>query len=172
MNVILRSVYCSFRREIKPYQRYEVESRVLGWDEKWMYIGSWFLSRSRGKDGKKEVLASALSKYVVKKGRLTVGPARVLEASGYLPERPAGDSGEVEDGEPSNENDGVTATVVPEAASTVLVDIKEGEEPATVQGQWDYEAIQRQRLEGLQVVKAFTALDLDVLQEFERAVLP
>lgn len=34
---------CSFRREIKLYEKYEIWSRVLCWDEKWLYIVSHFV---------------------------------------------------------------------------------------------------------------------------------
>ncbi|KAI1614719.1 hypothetical protein EDD37DRAFT_410561 [Exophiala viscosa] len=85
--VILGSVHTSFHREIKPYERYEVRSRVLGWDKKWIVIGSWFIRPAR--KGKEEVvLASSLSKYVVKKGRFTVAPERCLTTAGWLPAKP------------------------------------------------------------------------------------
>lgn len=85
--IILGSVHTSFHREIKPYELYEVRSRVLGWDKKWVVIGSWFIRPAR--KGKEEVvLASALSKYVVKKGRFTVSPERVLTTAGWLPAKP------------------------------------------------------------------------------------
>lgn len=86
-NVILGSVHTSFHREIKPYQLYEVRSRILGWDQKWLVIISFFIRpASKGKD--EVVLASALSKYVVKKGRFTVAPERCLTTAGWLPPRP------------------------------------------------------------------------------------
>ncbi|KIV92245.1 hypothetical protein PV10_06702 [Exophiala mesophila] len=87
-NVILGSVHTSFHREIKPYQLYEVRSRVLGWDKKWLVILTYFIRpASKGKD--EVVLASALSKYVIKKGRFTVAPERCLTTAGWLPPRPA-----------------------------------------------------------------------------------
>ncbi|KAI9041319.1 uncharacterized protein KD926_006895 [Aspergillus affinis] len=43
--MILSGVQCVFRREIKPYQGYEVWSRVMSWDEKWVYIVSHFVER-------------------------------------------------------------------------------------------------------------------------------
>ena len=88
--MILGSVHTSFHREIRMYELYEVRSRVLGWDRKWLVVGSWFVRKGKGgKDGKGEVLlASSLSKYVVKKGRFTVSPARCLELSGWLPAAP------------------------------------------------------------------------------------
>lgn len=44
-SVMLGSVSCTFRREIKPYQRYEVWSRILCWDRKWVYIVSHFVKK-------------------------------------------------------------------------------------------------------------------------------
>jgi hypothetical protein len=36
-------VHATFYREIKPYQRYEVWTRVLAWDDEQLYIASWFV---------------------------------------------------------------------------------------------------------------------------------
>ena len=99
-NMILGATQCSFQREILPYQAYEVHSRVLCWDAKWIFIVSYFVkSGARLKldmdsdqpaatpDNKKQraqVFATAVSKYVVKEGKLTVSPERVLQAGGYL----------------------------------------------------------------------------------------
>ncbi|HYC59533.1 MAG TPA: thioesterase family protein [Thermoanaerobaculia bacterium] len=27
-----------FRREVKPFERFDIRSRVIGWDEKWIYV--------------------------------------------------------------------------------------------------------------------------------------
>lgn len=87
LSIILGSVHTSFHREIKPYELYEVRSRVLGWDKKWLVIASFFIRpATKGKD--EVLLASALSKYVVKKGRFTVSPTRCLAAAGWLPPAP------------------------------------------------------------------------------------
>lgn len=82
-NVILGAVYASFQREIRPYERYEVRSRVLGWDRKWLVILSTFV-RPGKEDGEEDILASALSKYVIKKARYTVPPERCLAAAGWF----------------------------------------------------------------------------------------
>ncbi|KAH7010607.1 uncharacterized protein B0I36DRAFT_57619 [Microdochium trichocladiopsis] len=101
--VMLGSVSCSFKREIRPFARYDMYSRVLAWDRKWMYIVTHFLEPGvAGGSGKhapgkplpagweKKVYATAISKYVFKIGRLTVHPAVLIGASGLLPERPGG----------------------------------------------------------------------------------
>lgn len=84
----LGGVTCLFRREIKPYQKYELVSRVLAWDEKWLFIVSYFLkpsSRNATEISEDRILASAISRYVFKKGRQTVQPLDILRDSGLVP---------------------------------------------------------------------------------------
>lgn len=119
IGIYLGAVHTSFHREIAPYQKYCVRSRVLGWDRKWIVIGSWFVGEHEQKGkGKGEVLlASALSKYVVKRGRVTVRPEACLERAGWLPERPERDADPV----------GESAVLVPFAGGA-------GGEESTAQG--------------------------------------
>ncbi|KAE8153150.1 hypothetical protein BDV25DRAFT_127479 [Aspergillus avenaceus] len=117
--MILSGIQIVFRREIKPYQGYEVWSRVLSWDEKWIYIVSHFVKRGAFQPGKtllqssssqgqtkqrslkrdespeKHVFASAVSRYVFKQGRKTFSPEQMLIECGLLPseESMAGDEG-------------------------------------------------------------------------------
>lgn len=114
--IALGAVSCHFHREIKPYRRYEIWTRVLTWDRKWLYIVSHFVEADtfmpetyilqpwkKGKKRrvedlsaedklklKKKIFASSIAKYVVKKGRLTIPPEMVLERSKMLPPRPEG----------------------------------------------------------------------------------
>ncbi|KIW12039.1 hypothetical protein PV08_09313 [Exophiala spinifera] len=131
--VILGSVHTSFHREIKPYERYEVRSRVLGWDKKWFVIASYFV-RPATKGKQEVVLASALSKYVVKKGRFTVSPERCLMTAGWLPEKPetyqsgAGQSVESSGGSSS---DTPTTTVVSDSHSAAATLQEDPSEMAT-----------------------------------------
>ncbi|KAI1638767.1 hypothetical protein F4809DRAFT_598882 [Biscogniauxia mediterranea] len=41
----LGGVSCSFRREIRPYHEYEMWSKILSWDEKWIYIVTHFVQK-------------------------------------------------------------------------------------------------------------------------------
>lgn len=43
----LGSVFCSFKREISPYSRYELWSRILCHDRKWVYILTHFVDAGR-----------------------------------------------------------------------------------------------------------------------------
>ena len=46
-NVILGAVCCSFKREVLPYRGFEVWSRVLTWDRKWLYVVSHFVEKGK-----------------------------------------------------------------------------------------------------------------------------
>ncbi|KAK8085896.1 hypothetical protein PG997_007167 [Apiospora hydei] len=107
------AVHCAFKREIKPYQKYEMWSRILSWDRKWLYIVTHFVKkgavlphswdaqsfgRTRNNPGspqvwEKKIYATAVTAYVFKLGRLKVHPAVMLGASGLLPERPGAGGG-------------------------------------------------------------------------------
>jgi hypothetical protein len=119
--IALGSVACFFHREVPPYRKYEIWTRLLTWDRKWMYLVSYFVEagafkpddfflqpwkngkgKSIGKDGetleqrkqriKGKVYATSLATYVVKKGRLTIPPEIVLQRSDMLPVKPPGAS--------------------------------------------------------------------------------
>lgn len=123
---MLGAVHCSWKREIRPYEGYEMWSRLLCWDRKWFYVvthfvkkgstrplgytldapgdsgilPSWLKSKKRrpvkefnreaGEIDEKVIFASAISKYVMKIGRLTIHPEAILDLSGVLPTKPGG----------------------------------------------------------------------------------
>ncbi|GMF75119.1 unnamed protein product [Aspergillus oryzae] len=187
MYVALGSVFCSFKREIKPFELYEIETKVIAWDQKWMYVLSFFLRPAKA-GGKRTLFATAVSKYVVKKGRLTVPPERVLRASGFLPERPEGDVLVVPDssvegsgvGTPAGE--GITATagvdgalvreVLKVSESDILETKLEEEKKANAEswsaGDWTWEMIEEERRRGLEVVEGYINMDVKLHDEWER----
>ncbi|KAI5791925.1 hypothetical protein EDC01DRAFT_101731 [Geopyxis carbonaria] len=77
----LGGVAAQFRREIPFGAVYEVRSRLLAWDDKWVYVVTHFVET--GANGR--VYATALSKMVYKRGRVTVAPEDALRESGLLP---------------------------------------------------------------------------------------
>ncbi|CAI7635482.1 unnamed protein product [Penicillium manginii] len=108
-NLIVSAIACIFHREIKPYQPYEVWTKVASWDDKWIYMVSHFVAVSKHLPGRyviqgggsinskmmekpatpedkrhKNVFASAVTRMVFKRGRLTVPPQRALEICGIL----------------------------------------------------------------------------------------
>ncbi|KAL4789299.1 hypothetical protein BDV19DRAFT_395181 [Aspergillus venezuelensis] len=114
LNIMLGGVSCAFTREIKPLQQFEIWSRVLAWDGKWLFVVSYFVRSGtsinsdsmegltgKGKDQKENktqqepkdvhlanknkasaILASSLTRYVFKDGRVTVKPEDVLRYNG------------------------------------------------------------------------------------------
>ncbi|KAK3296701.1 uncharacterized protein B0H64DRAFT_390101 [Chaetomium fimeti] len=162
LGVGLGAVFCSFRKEIAPLQGYEMWSRLLAWDRKWLYIVTHFVikgkvrpnggwsgkgkRRAGAENGKlpedfgKYVIATAVSKYVFKLGRFTVHPALVIEASKLLPERP----GEGWTG-------GETGTGTPEDLGDL-----EGLEGDI---EWDWKRVEAERRKGLRYADHFAALD-------------
>lgn len=73
----LGSVGVVFKREIVAYVPYVVESRVIGWTEKWIFVLSVF---KRGST----VYAYGLSKYVLKQQRKTIRPETIIAFEGLL----------------------------------------------------------------------------------------
>ncbi|KAI0016760.1 capsule polysaccharide biosynthesis protein [Xylariomycetidae sp. FL0641] len=165
-NIGVGAVHCSFKREIGPYQRYEMWSRVLSWDRKWLYIVTHFVQkgavRPRSWDGQncgptrktpgkpqdweKKVLATAVTSYVFKVGRLTIHPATILEASGLLPQRPGGwtsdTSGSI--AEPPTSGDGSREA--------------EDRRASADQGGWTWRRTEEERLKGLVYAQHFSAM--------------
>lgn len=75
------NVFTNFLKEIGPFEKYEISSAILCWDQKWLYIMSKF-TKNNGR-----VLCSlSLTKYVLKEGRKTVSPRIALEYCGLYNE--------------------------------------------------------------------------------------
>lgn len=192
MYVAVGSVYCSFKREIKPFERVNIQSKAVGWDQKWLYVLSFYLrpSSRKGAQEKPILLATALTKYVVKKGRLTIPPERVLRTSGFLPFRPEG-AGETPaatskdisgDVTPADGKEGLaTATGVDNSLVREVLKMEAENAPdrATLEeekevnsGSWDteewtWERIEQERLRGLKVVEGYSTLDVKLQDEWE-----
>ncbi|CEO58889.1 hypothetical protein PMG11_03585 [Penicillium brasilianum] len=180
--IVLGSVYCSFKREIKPFELYEVHSKVISWDKKWMYILSSFMRPASRAGGEKTLLATALSKYVVKKGRLTVAPERILRLGGFLPTPPVGDQalsvadsstdasaiGTPASGEGITATGGVDGSLVREVLKLnddqiptreALEEQQKANSNSWSTEEWTWERIEQERLRGLAVVDGYINLD-------------
>ncbi|KAJ5826746.1 hypothetical protein N7447_003509 [Penicillium robsamsonii] len=189
--IVLGSVYCTFKREIKPYELYEMHSKVLSWDAKWLYVLTCFMRPARHSGGEKVILAVGVSKYVVKKGRLTVPPARILRASGFLPAPPPEseaktaladvDSAEASGVDTPGNGEGITATgAVDGSLAREVLKMNDDQIPAqeTLDEQqkentdswnveeWTWERIEQERLRGLEVVAGYTNVDAKLFDEW------
>lgn len=172
--VALGSTYTSFKREILPLQKYRVMSRVVGWDRKWVYVLSAFVSipsssskKMGGGKGKGKVFATAVSKYVVKKGWVTVPPERVLRASGMLPERSPEDKEEEVDGVVVEEEEEGTVENIVEGVGEVLSKDGDAKGEDDRLSDWTWEMIEEERVRGMNVVEGYVGLDEKLLAEWE-----
>jgi hypothetical protein len=190
--IVLGSVYCTFKREIKPFELYEMHSKVLSWDAKWLYVLTCFMRPARCRSDEKVILAVGVSKYVVKKGRLTVPPERILRASGFLPTPPpeseaktaladVDSSAEASGVDTPGNAEGITATggmdgsLVREVLKMNDDNIpgqevldkqqKENTDSWNVE-EWTWERIEQERLRGLEVVDGYTNMDAKLFNEW------
>ncbi|KUJ11908.1 uncharacterized protein LY89DRAFT_653422 [Mollisia scopiformis] len=179
-SIMLGGVMTTFKREIGMYQGYEMWSRLLAWDRKWVYIvthfvkkgavkpkeyiltdGSWFgkgkkyqkvnqnghASEATGEDlDEKAIFASAISKYVIKLGRLTIHPEVSLEAAGMLPPKPGGWATMTNSGEST-----------PETLEVVETD--DAAQESSTGDEWNWKRIEEKNNQGLKLVEHFAALD-------------
>jgi len=200
---MLGGAHCSFGREIKPYQQFEIWTRVLSWDRKWLYIISHFVkkgevqpkgwtlqpwrkleSKRRKHEGVKghangnaekgpaqphpAIYASAIAKYVFKKGRLTIPPSRVLEGSGLLP--PKSFETSAPDTMPSTTPNaqarapgGISSEPAVEEHSSLesakdLIDAA-STAPGAHTEEWNWQRIEDERVRGMKLAEMFNGLD-------------
>lgn len=106
--MVLGGTSCTWHKEIKPYQPYELWTRVISWDDKWLYVVTHFVQAGvfqpeeyvmqpwRGKSGEqrlkgdaaetvKAVFASSVARYVFKNNRKTIPPEQALKRVGLWP---------------------------------------------------------------------------------------
>lgn len=85
---IASAIKIRFRREIRPFQRFEIASRILAWDEASVVMEQLFIFSGGAKDG--QVAAHALFKGGLydRTARAFVPVARLLEETGITATSP------------------------------------------------------------------------------------
>ena len=147
--VALGGVTCTFKKEIKPYQGFEIWTRILSWDRKWLYLVSHVVEKGKVKPkgyvlqpwrrwiGKKvieekrivnpeeernphpAIFATSIAKYVFKEGRLTVPPETVLLGCDLLPSKPPSLETPPTTASPAIETTSIEVTAATAAAAAV-----------------------------------------------------
>jgi hypothetical protein len=158
---------CLFKREILPYRKYEMWTRLLCWDRKWFYLvthlvkpgvgrpTSWSLQPWRkAKPGVRPevdrekllaaVYATGITKYVVKRGRITVPPEEALVDADMVPKKPEGWVFRSQDERGMNGVHGDAAGVLPQLVH---------------EGEWNWDIIEAERLRGLKIAQKFAEMD-------------
>ncbi|KAI9836213.1 MAG: hypothetical protein M1819_001550 [Sarea resinae] len=223
--IMLGGIHCSFRREIKPYEKFEIWTRVLCWDRKWIYFvshvvragtvvpkgyslqsasnRSWYDALFAGRKSVRKqktnnkspavgsnghatsqvngtaaseqgpqphpaILASSIAKYVLKKGRMTIPPEKLISAAGLLPENYISTS--IADFASSNGK--ATGGAIPELSAEqsldgVLIPDRVSEQTGVdTDIAWTPERVEEERQRGLQVAAAFGGLDSGLYDAF------
>ena len=78
---LVGSVQIEYRKSLRPFQPFEVHTRVIGWDKKWFYMEQLFWC------GKKQ-MARAIVKGLFRGPRHSVSPLHVLQMIGGPEESP------------------------------------------------------------------------------------
>lgn len=184
----------NFKREIKPYEGFELWTRLLTWDDKWMYVIGHFVKKGavkpgiytlqpwkkvkeaegyeKGASGTNEthgshpaIFASGITKYVFKKGRLTIPPERVFRASGLLPPKPADHETPPMSETPNPEitsNDAAVTSVAanwtPDNAGEVMAASLTAKDVGA--DEWTWERVEEERRRGLKIAELYNSLDM------------
>lgn len=115
------------------------------------------------------IFASAISKYVFKRGRLTISPEKILRNSNLLPPRPrSADSPPPPTASPAveaNSFEASAATMLPtlsqsQIAEEKIIDAALGTKPDSKRDEvWDWDRIESERLRGMRVAEMYAGLE-------------
>ncbi|KAF2202750.1 hypothetical protein GQ43DRAFT_462118 [Delitschia confertaspora ATCC 74209] len=158
MYTALGGVSCFFKREIRPYQKYEMWTRILCWDRKWIYMVThlvkpgvakppkYTLQPRKASKSQKEiteeqriklknaVYCTAISRYVIKRGRITVPSEEALLEAEMLPPKPEG------------------WVYKGDVGSEIVDDVAPASFP---ESEWNWDVIEAERRRGLRFAEAF-----------------
>lgn len=167
-------------------------TRVLTWDEKWLYLVTHFVERGKVKprwyslqpwkkpdpqpaqkaDSDKShspIFATSVARYVLKRGRVSIPPEKALAAAGLLPTRLTDHASVKAQPIDSAARRNVTSRSSPVDDHGV---VDEPTELALSQAYvWDWERVETSRKEGLKFAKLIDGLD-DAHLEFTGSSSP
>lgn len=82
MGIVLGGMALRFRRPLAPFERFSLTTRLLGWDEKWLYVEQVFT-------GPKGVACVAVARNAFVKTGKAVPPVEVFAKAGLRQASPA-----------------------------------------------------------------------------------
>jgi acyl-CoA thioesterase FadM len=74
---VIGAAHIRFRKSLSPFQSFELRTRIVSWDEKWIYIEQNFVSKG-------ERIASAHIKGLIKGRKSNVSTKHLLEKIGHF----------------------------------------------------------------------------------------
>lgn len=85
VNLIVAGIEIGYFRELNLFQKFTVQTKFTGWDEKYLYIEQRFVSGGK-------ICSTGLAKVVFVKGKKTLSPSEVFSEVGMeMPEMAAPD---------------------------------------------------------------------------------
>ncbi len=73
---LVGSVKIDYRRTLAPLAKFEMTSRIIGWDDRWIFIEQEFLQGNK-------LAAHAIFKTMIRSKQGLVTPAEVMKATGF-----------------------------------------------------------------------------------------
>ena len=85
---VLSTAAMRYRISLQPFQRYELETRLVCWDEKWLYIEHRFIISDGPKAGAVAAIGLVKGVFYIGQGKGTVPTQQLLEMTGMHQESP------------------------------------------------------------------------------------
>lgn len=80
---VLASATIRYRVQLEPWREYELQSRIVCWDEKWAYMEQRFVIVKGKKAGEIAAIATLKGAFYDKKKKATVPTDKLLRAIGF-----------------------------------------------------------------------------------------
>ena len=74
---VIAGISMIYRRSLSPFERYRLETRMLGWDDRWVYLEQTFI-RANG-----DLAARGFVKAAFLKGGIRISNAEIARISGH-----------------------------------------------------------------------------------------
>ena len=73
---LVGSVKIDYRRMLTPFSKYDMTSRIIGWDDRWLFIEQEFILGDK-------IAAHAIFKTMIRSKQGLVTPTEVMKATGF-----------------------------------------------------------------------------------------
>jgi len=86
---VLSGVQMRYRLELRPWQKYILETKITGWDEKWVFIEQRFIIKEGKKAGETAAIGILKGAFFDKNTKQTVPTSELLKSVGLEVESPS-----------------------------------------------------------------------------------
>jgi acyl-CoA thioesterase FadM len=81
---ILAAAMIRYRLPLAPFQAYDLQTQIMGWDEKWLYLEQRFIITSGHKSGAVAAIALVRGSFMNPETKATIPTENILKETGYL----------------------------------------------------------------------------------------